>query len=484
MQATKRSKIMTKINLHNTLSKSVQEFTPQNADEVTIYSCGPTVYDHAHIGNLSAFIMADTLRRMISANELTVKHVMNFTDVDDKTIRRSQEDYPDLDPHEALPKLTQKYADIFVADMKLIGNDVNALHFINATDEATMNGMRDLIRELHKDGFAYVADDGVYFSIDAYVKSGKTYGQLVEISADSTSSERIQNDEYDKDSAHDFALWKVKKGNEPAWDFELEGKDLTGRPGWHIECSVMSKNGLGQPFDIHTGGIDLAFPHHENEIAQSTAGKDDPTYAKYFVHNEHILVDGKKMSKSVGNFYTLSDLVSKGVDPLAFRLLVLQSHYRKPTNFSFENAEAAHSRLTHWRAVAALRHQAHAIHTSGNTPSLAVIGALREALSDDLDSPQVLKLIDEAFSEIEVTPLTELNSSSLTELINAIDDMLGLRLADSTPDISEELKLLLIERARAREVKDWTKSDELRDQLAEANILVRDSPNGQVWEYK
>lgn len=473
----------TLINLHNTLSKSVQPFVPLDPNLVTIYSCGPTVYDHAHIGNLSAFIVADVLRRMISANGLDVKHVMNFTDVDDKTIRRSQADYPNLVAHDALAKLTTHYSDVFVQDMQLVGNDVQALTFVRATDPETIDGMQQLITQLHTAGVAYIADDGVYFSIEAYRKLGRKYGQLVEVSTDSTSSQRIQNDEYDKDSAHDFALWKTHRPGEPSWPFTVDGHKLDGRPGWHIECSVMSSHGLGQPFDIHTGGIDLAFPHHENEIAQSTATTDSPVMAQFFVHNEHVLVEGKKMSKSAQNFYTLKDLVKAGVDPLAFRLLVLQSHYRKPTNFSMDGAAAAHSRLQHWRAIAALRHQTHTIHGSPDFPSLTAIAVLRTSLSDDLDTPDVLRQIDEIFTEIEAKPLTEINHSNLTEIIEQIDAMLGLGLAASTPDIDEESKLLLVQRARVREAKNWSQSDKIRDQLAAQGITVRDTPAGQVWEY-
>lgn len=471
------------ISLYNTLTKQTDEFTPYDAKNVRIYSCGPTVYDHVHIGNLSAFIVADTLRRMLQANDLSVKHVMNFTDVDDKTIRRSRERYSDMEPRAALSKLTGEYSNLFLQDMRAIGNDVNAFTFIRATDEATIDGMKRLIDSLREQGFAYIADDGVYFSIDAYRKSGKKYGQLVEITDQNTSSERIQNDEYDKDSAHDFALWKVQKPGEPAWEFELSGQNLTGRPGWHIECSVMSHLEIGQPFDIHTGGIDLAFPHHENEIAQSTAGNNDPVYAKFFVHNEHILVDGKKMSKSAQNFYTLNDLIEKGVDPLAFRLLVLQSHYRKPTNFSLDNAEAAHNRLKHWRNVAALRHQTKEQHGESTQPSLASTGALREKFNNDIDTPSVLSLVDEIFSQVEKTDLENINNDALTELLNVVDDMLGLQLLNTTPDINDDQKLQLVERARAREDKDWAKSDNIRDALLQQGIAVRDSAHGQIWEY-
>lgn len=474
------------IRLHNTLTKQLDELRPLDPTQVTIYSCGPTVYDNVHIGNLSAFIMADILRRAISANDLAVKHVMNFTDVDDKTIKRSREKYPGFDPREALKKLTVQYGDIFLEDMNRIGNDTSALTFIKATDDETVDGMRALIQELHANGFAYLADDGVYFSIDAYKKSGRKYGQLVELSDENTSSERIQNDEYDKESAHDFALWKVKKPGEPAWDFTLDGMDISGRPGWHLECSVMSKNGLGQPFDIHTGGIDLTFPHHENEIAQSTAGMDNPVYASLFVHNEHILVDGKKMAKSAQNFYTLSDLEEKGVDPLSFRLLVLQSHYRKPTNFSLDNAAAAHNRLHHWRAIAALRHQTYddLSKETEMDPSPAAIGAIREALNDDLNTPEALRIIDETFTYVESHGINKVNHHTLSELLDAIDDMLGLQLSDSTPDISEEQKQHILERERARDEKDWAKSDALRDALEQQGIIVRDTGQGTVWEYK
>ena len=473
------------IKLYNTLTRQEDTFTPLDPNLVTIYSCGPTVYDNVHIGNLSAFIAADVLRRAISAHDYPVKHVMNFTDVDDKTIKRSRADHPDMDPMDALKKLTIFYGDQFLADMKRIGNDTDAVTFIKATDEETIEGMRQLIRELLDQGFAYTADDGVYFSIDAYRKSGKKYGQLVELSEASTSNERIQNDEYDKDSLHDFSLWKVKKPGEPAWELIIDGKDLTGRPGWHLECSVMSRNGLGQPFDIHTGGIDLTFPHHENEIAQSTAGKEDPTYAQVFVHNEHILVDGKKMSKSLQNFYTLKDLEEKGVDPLAFRLLVLQSHYRKPTNFSLDNAEAAHNRLKHWRAIAALRHQTHDDITKQQEmdPSPAAIGAIREALGSDLNTPEALRIVDETFTFIESHGIEKVNHHTLTELLESIDEMLGLQLITSTPDISEEQKSSILKRQRAREDKDWTTSDSLRDELAEKGIIIRDTSQGPIWEY-
>lgn len=331
------------MKLYNTLTKKTEDVKPLKDNEIRIYSCGPTVYDHIHIGNLASFIHADALRRSLEDEGHKVRHVMNITDVDDKTIRRSHEKYPDLEPKEALKKLTSEYEELFKKDMEEVGNDLAALEFVRATDYIPQ--MQELIRKLHGGGFAYIADDGVYFSIEAYKKSGKTYGQLIPIDSKNTSESRIQNDEYDKESAHDFALWKKQKPGEPAWEFTLNGHDLTGRPGWHIECSAMSHTLLGQPFDIHTGGIDLIFPHHENEIAQSTAGKDDPLLAKLFFHNEHLLIDGKKMSKSLNNFYTLREIKEKGFNPLAFRLLVLQSTPRNQANFSWEILQAAQNRF-------------------------------------------------------------------------------------------------------------------------------------------
>lgn len=477
---------MSQLKLANTLTKSVDQFLPYEDSHVRIYSCGPTVYDHVHIGNLSAFITADILRRVVAASYPSVTHVMNFTDVDDKTIRRSRELYPDIEPIDALTRLTVDYGQKFLSDMELVGNDIEAIDFIKATDPATIEQMQSLIIELFDNGFAYKASDGIYFDINAYRKSGKKYGQLVELTEANTSNQRIQNDEYDKDSVHDFALWKLKKPGEPFWDFTIDGQNLPGRPGWHIECSAMSKLKLGQPFDIHTGGIDLAFPHHENEIAQSTAGALEPTYAKFFVHNQHVLVDNKKMSKSLGNFYTLKDLIEKKVSPLAFRLLVLQSHYSKPTNFSFHDVEAANNRLSNWRAVASLRHQ---IHTTiepkhQELPSPAVSQLLLEAMQNNLDTASALKLVDQCFNQINASKLTSLNHDHLTDLLEVIDSLLGLRLIESTPDIADDYKQIILERTQAREAKDWQKSDQLRDQLLAAGIVVRDSPDGPIWSYQ
>lgn len=467
------------MKIYNTRTHQVEDFTPINSDEVRIYSCGPTVYDHAHIGNLSAYIFADILRRVISLKFHAIKHTMNYTDVDDKTIRRSKENYPDEDPHVALKQLTDKYIAVFLDDMKKIGNDVGILTFLRATDGMVIEGMRQLITELHKKGFAYIADDGIYFSIDAYRKSGKVYGQLIEITAESTHESRIQNDEYDKESASDFALWKKQKNNEPSWEFTLDGHDLSGRPGWHIECSVMSSQSLGQPFDIHTGGVDLIFPHHENEIAQSTAGKENPIMANFFVHNEHILVDGKKMAKSANNFYTLAEIIEKGFNPLAYRLLVLQAHYRSQAHFSWDNLDSAQNRLANFQMVADLRWQL--IKEGGVDPENInkFAAQFKDALVDDLNTPLALAAISELFSDIEEKGLSKEAGSEFNDLLELLSNALGLDLRK--PDINEEQKQLISSRERDRQIKDWANADTKRQELKEQGIGLNDSDRGPIW---
>jgi cysteinyl-tRNA synthetase len=465
------------MKIHNTLSRKTEEFKPLHTDDVRVYSCGPTVYDHAHIGNLSSYVFADTLRRVIVASGHKVQHVMNFTDIEDKIIRRSKERYPDDSPEEALRKLTREYGQLFLDDMKAIGNDTKAMKFIWATE--SIEGMRALITDLYNDGFAYIADGSVYFSIEKYMSSGKKYGQLLEINSENTSAARIDNDEYDKESVHDFVLWKGMKPDEPAWEFELDGQDLTGRPGWHIECSVMSVNNLGQPFDIHTGGVDLIFPHHENEIAQSTAGKGS-VYAKYFVHNEHLLVNGKKMSKSLNNFYTLQDVREKGYDPLAFRLVILQSHYRTQSNFTWDNLEAAQNRLSGYHAMADLQFQPVDTERDSWIAHNLDIENMLTAVQDDINTPLALSALSNFAAQAEENLINKEELETFKDLLKKIDNLFGLSLSDRL-DVSEEQKLILTVRHKARLDKDWTKSDQLRDELKEQGIAVRDTSHGQIW---
>ena len=464
------------MRLYNTRTHSIENFAPLQNNTVRMYSCGPTVYNHAHIGNLSSYIYADTLRRTLKAIGYQVKHVMNFTDVDDKTIRDSHMKYPDDEPMVALTKFTAHYERVFLDEMAQVGNSVDDVTFVKATDNIA--DIQQLIRKLLEQGDAYVADDGIYFSISEYRKTHQ-YGQLSHIDFNATDRQRINNDEYDKDHAHDFALWKAQKEGEPAWDFTLpDGSNMPGRPGWHIECSVMSVKNLGQPFDIHTGGVDLIFPHHENEIAQSTAGNQPAEYANFFVHNEHLLVNGAKMSKSAHNFYTLPDLVERSFGPLDFRLLVLQSHYRSATNFSWETLEAAKNRRRHWCNVAELRHQVSDNPSEEQIDKVSqLVEQAQDAMENDLDTPNALKYFDEAF---DLFKPEQTDLGALGMLLTAIDQLLGLKLIETTPDIAPEDYELIDERQQARHAKDWAKSDQLRNELAKRGIQIKDGPT-PIW---
>ncbi|MGH7195391.1 MAG: cysteine--tRNA ligase [Candidatus Saccharimonadales bacterium] len=464
------------MRLYNSLTKKIETFAPLKKGQVSLYSCGPTVYERVHIGNLSAFIISDTLRRVLAAERYSLKHVMNFTDVDDKTIRRSQEQYAELAPRPALNKLTQKYSETFVNDMWTAGNDTDNMIFVKATDNIAK--MQQLITELYDKKFAYIAEDGVYFSIAAYRNSGKNYGQLTKITTN-LSQARVASDEYDKANASDFALWKRQKSGEPAWDFAIDRQNLPGRPGWHIECSAMSSAMLGQPFDIHTGGVDLKFPHHENEIAQSTAGHDDPLYAKFFVHNEHILIDAQKMSKSLNNFFTLADLQNKGYDPLSFRLLVLQAHYRSQVHFSFNNLQKAAERLKALNNMAVLRWQAQ---PKASAPIVFENEAknLLSTLQNDLDTPKAMSQIAKVQKIIEANLLPVSSKSAFEAWLGVIDQLFGLQLLQQS-DIDQSQKQLIAQRQAARQTKNWAKSDQLRAQLAEQGLGLNDTSLGPIW---
>jgi len=469
------------MKLFNTLSRKVEEFKPLTDNTARIYSCGPTVYNFAHIGNLSSYIFADMLRRAVKLADYNTRQVMNLTDVDDKTIRDSLAEFPDLEPMDALAKLTRHYENIFMREMRAIGNDIEAVQFVRATDNIA--DMQNLIQKLLEQKVAYIADDGIYFSISEYQKT-RTYGQLSKIEIAKNQLARIDNDEYDKDSAQDFALWKLEKPGEPAWDFEIDGKNLRGRPGWHLECSAMSVKNLGQPFDIHTGGIDLIFPHHENEIAQSTAGDQPESYANFFVHNGHLLVDDKKMAKSAHNFYTLPDIEKKGFGPLDFRLLVLQSHYRSATNFSWENLVAAHNRLRNWLGIAELRWQTEDSSDDGQAEIVNnLLDQATHALLDDLDTPDALKFIDAAV-DVFASDSGNINHFALQNLIRFVDDNLGFDIENSTPDITDDQKKLIEDRAAARADKNFAKSDKIRDKLAEQGIELNDTPSSAIWSRK
>jgi len=321
------------IKFFNTLTRQKEEFIPLKDNQAGIYTCGPTVYNAAHIGNLRSFVFADILQRALKYNGLEVNWIMNITDVDDKTIRDSEIKYPEMEPMQALLKFTREYEKIFWQDLEKLN-----IEKPNKIPRATefIAQMQDLIVKIIEADFAYEKDGSFYFDVKKYSQNHK-YGQLVNLDLSQLKTgTRALSDEYEKDNLQDFVLWKTTKEKEPSWDFEFKNKNYPGRPGWHIECSAMSKEYLGIPFDIHTGGIDLKFPHHENEIAQSVSGYKADKLANFFLHNEHILVDNEKMSKSKNNFFTLEDVENKKFNPLAFRYFCLNSHYRSKLNFTWQ----------------------------------------------------------------------------------------------------------------------------------------------------
>lgn len=455
------------MRVHSSITRKVEELKPLVPPEVSLYTCGPTVYDHVHIGNLRTYIFEDTLRRTLKLSGYKVKHVMNITDIDDKTIKRSRQQYPDDQPADALKKVASHYESVFLDDARKINIDFSDSKLVRATEH--IQDMQELIRKIPN---KYITDDGIYFDIAKF----PNYGSLVKLDQSHTHH-RIQNDEYDKEHVADFALWKASKSDEPSWDFEIEGKNIVGHPGWHIECSTLSTKYLGQPFDIHTGGVDLMFPHHENEIAQSVSANHEKL-ANVFMHSEHLLVDGRKMSKSLNNFYTLEDVIKHGIDPMAFRLLVLQAHYRSQLNFTWESLEAAQTRLYGYRAMADLQWQA--IDSQPWLESSLDINVVDSLLQDDLNTPVALVVLSDLATQAgdKCIPKTEL--AHFKKLLNKVDAMLGLSL-NSSKDISDEQKRLISQREVARKNTNWAEADKFRDSLSRQGIEINDTPNGPIW---
>jgi cysteinyl-tRNA synthetase len=521
------------LRLHNTLTKTLDDFTPMQEGKVALYTCGPTVYDRLHVGNWAAYIYWDTLVRTLIANGYDVERVMNITDVGHLVSDADEgQDKLEKGAHregKTAWEIAEFYAEDFLAGIEKLGL-IMPEHVVRATDFIPQQ--LELVRTLKEKGFTYQIDDGIYFDTSKF----PTYADFagLDLEAQRAGARVAFNEE--KRNPSDFALWKFTPAGEKRdmeWETpadllepmasrsaaiqakhlqpELEatpgpdskpgakplGEDsgrkgeqgnqkIMGFPGWHLECSAMAMSILGQTIDIHTGGIDHIPVHHTNEIAQSESASGQ-IFAHYWLHNNHLKVDGTKISKSLGNGFTLDNLADRGYSPLDYRMFILQGHYSNEGNFTLDNLAGARNRLQHWRNVAALRHQAHdtlAQDKNDETdPSLAVTSLLREALSDDLNTPEALRIIDEVFSHIESHSLDRIDTRALNELLETIDQLLGLQLLSTTPDIDDETKQLIIKRERARDEKDWQTSDELRDQLKEKGIVVRDTASGSVWEY-
>ena len=447
--------------IFNTLSRKKEEFIPINGKKVGLYTCGPTVYNYAHIGNWRAYVFADLLKRYLKYSGYQVKHVMNITDVEDKIIREIK------NQNKTLKELTEFYTKEFFKGRDSL-NIQPADIYTKATDY--INQIINLIKKLEEKGFAYKATDGsMYFNIH----KDKNYGKLSHFKLSDlkiNAGGRLKKDEYDKENAEDFALWKIwnPEDGEVFWETEY-GK---GRPGWHIECSVMSMENLGENFDLHTGGVDNIFPHHENEIAQSecATGKN---FAKYFMHNEHLLVDGQKMAKSTGNFYTLEDLKNKGIDPIAFRLWLYTSNYSTRTNFTIEVVKGSQIALNR------LKNNFLDLGNEIGKIDKEYKNKFIKFLDNNLDSPQALALVWDLLKDSSIS-----NADKKATLLD-FDEVLGLDLdkIEKSQDLSveiipDEIKKLITDRQQARDKKKWQKSDELRKQINELGYEIKDTDSG------
>jgi len=459
------------------MTRRLQPVEPLEEGHVRLYTCGPTVYARAHIGNFRAYLFEDVLRRVLEQRFARVTHVMNLTDVEDKIIRNA------VAHHTSLDEETAPWISAFFEDLDALG--IRRAHdYPRAT--AYIDQMVDLIERLEERGATYRSDGGIYFSIASF----PTYGRLSGVRAEGLvagASGRVDADEYAKEDARDFALWKIVGPDEIGWDTRL-GR---GRPGWHIECSAMSMSLLGESFDIHCGGVDNIFPHHENEIAQSEAATGRP-FVRLWCHNEHLRVEGEKMAKSLGNFHTLPDLLAQGARPSAVRhLLAATVHYRKKLNYT---AESLHSSTESVDRLASFRDRLldlSARRGEGGPAVLLADRAMREfdaALDDDLNLPEgigvVFSALRDANAMLDAGGVDAAGRDALLRLVDRADDVLGVlplvereRGAALTPAVRAKLE----DRAQARAARDFARSDALRDELAAAGIGVEDTPQGQRW---
>ena len=482
------------LKFYNTLTSQVDEFVSIIPDKVTMYTCGPTVYGYPHIGNWAAYIYWDTLVRILMVNDYDVTRVMNITDVGHLTSDADDgEDKLEVGARregKTAWEIAKFYTDDFINGMKRLGLIIPQ-HITKATDFITQQ--LDLVKTLKEKGYTYQTSDGIYFDTSKF----PTYADFAHLNLEEQKAGARVEFNPEKRNSSDFALWKFTPTGEKRdmqWETPPDLLELTsnnentlmGFPGWHLECSAMALSILGNTIDIHTGGIDHLPVHHTNEIAQSEAATG-VRFSNYWLHNNFLMVNGTKISKSIGNVYTLDDIEAKGFSLLDFRMLILQGSYRNEGNFTFKSLEAAKNRLRNWRNVVALRHQIHDTIQNNNEKKIslyATSGAIIEAINDDLGTPSALTIIDDAFNKMVKVNLTNIDRQSLTQLIETIDLTLGLQLMQTTPDISDDAKAIILERKNARIQKDWNKSDKLRDVLLSDGIVVRDSEQDSIWEYK
>jgi cysteinyl-tRNA synthetase len=470
------------MRLYNTLTRRQEDFAPSRDGTVRMYTCGLTVYNRGHIGNFRTFVCVDVLRRALKhVGGWRMRHVMNFTDVDDKTIAGAE--------REGLPlrDYTERYIAAFREDAAALGIEP-VEETPRATDEANLDAMAQMIRQLESRGHTYRSDGSIYFKISTLPE----YGKLARLDHEGIQSgARVDADSYDKEDARDFVLWKATKAGEPTWDCGVG----PGRPGWHIECSAMALRLLGDPpIDIHTGGVDLVFPHHENEIAQSEGATGRP-FVRFWVHTEHLLVDNQKMSKSLGNFFTLSDVIARRFRPSALRYLLLSAHYRKQLNFTWtgmEQSEEALRRLSDFVArldtvKGGVEHAELAARVS------EARAAFDAALSDDVNTAAglgaVFDLVRAVNSAIDAKAIGEPDIPPIRRFLDHADSVLGVlslrRAEDAHAGIPEGDILAAIDaRHAARRRRDFAEADRIRQDLLAKGVILEDGPQGTRWKRK
>jgi len=479
---------MAEIQLHNTLSGKVEPFVPQKPGEVRMYTCGPTVYDYAHIGNYRTFVFQDILRRFLKLRGYRLLHVMNLTDVDDRIIANAAA------AGKNIREYTDKFVQAFFDDCKTLSIEAPE-HWIRATDH--IPEMVSLIQRLQEKTFTYPSEGSIYYRITKF----PAYGKLSKIDLTGIQAgARVDNDRYEKESARDFALWKAPKPGEHFWETAIG----VGRPGWHIECSAMAMKYLGETLDIHTGGIDLAFPHHENEIAQSEAATGKP-FARYWLHAEHLLVEGEKMSKSLGNFFTLRDLFAKGYKPSALRLCLASTPYRRQLNFTFNGLTQATN------TIERLRNFADRLQTSkfpaGNQEGMAarIAKAAEEfdaSLSDDLNTARALAAVFDLVRDVNIAmdkgEFRQGDVAGIQQFLATFDKVFAVLEDNDAAKLQAigfgtaeaglndaEIEKLVADRTAAKKKRDFAAADLIRKELANRGIILEDAKDGSVrWKRK
>jgi cysteinyl-tRNA synthetase len=459
------------LRLHNTLTGKEEEFHPLEEGVVRFYTCGPTVYDYAHVGNFRTFVFQDLLRRYLAYLNYRVVHVMNITDVDDKTIQKSRSQGL------SLREYTTRYTQAFIEDSRKLRIEIPQI-MPKATEH--IPEMVALIKKLEEKGFTYRKEGSIYFSISQFSE----YGKLSKMDfSGAQSGARVDSDKYDKENARDFVLWKAKKEGEDFWETEIG----PGRPGWHIECSAMSMKYLGETFDIHCGGVDLIFPHHENEIAQSECATGQP-FVRFWVHPEFLIVEGEKMSKSLGNFYTLRDLLDQGHSPESIRYLLLSVHYRKQLNFTADGlrqAQASIQRLEDFLLRVREKSTPDPASPDFDNDVKSTRERFKEALDDDLNTSAALAVVFEfvrsTYQRDGQNALTGGDARLAHDFICEIDSVLNI-VRQPSEMLDDEIAAQIEARQAARRRRDFAEADRIRNWLLSKGIILEDTREGVRWK--